>query len=58
MNNSQTHTNLNNAFAGESQAFQKYMFFSDLCKKLGADDISKLFRETAMQETQHAASHF
>jgi rubrerythrin len=58
MNNSKTHINLSNAFAGESQAFQKYMFFADVCKKLGADDISKLFRETAMQETQHAASHF
>ena len=58
MANSKTSINLASAFAGESQAFQKYMFFSKLCKKLGFDDISKLFRDTANQELEHAASHF
>ena len=56
--NSKTGVNLSNAFAGESQAFQKYTFFSELCRQLGYTDVAKLFRDTAMQETQHAASHF
>jgi rubrerythrin len=56
--NSQTGINLSNAFAGESQAYQKYTFFANLCSQLGYKDIAKLFRETASQETQHAASHF
>jgi rubrerythrin len=55
---SQTPINLANAFAGESQACQKYTFFSNLCLQLGYKDIAKLFRETAAQETQHAGSHF
>ncbi len=57
-NQSQTPINLSNAFAGESQACQKYTFFSNLCLQLGYKDIAKLFRETAAQETQHAGSHF
>jgi rubrerythrin len=55
---SKTSINLASAFAGESQAFQKYMFFSKLCKQLGFDDIAKLFRDTANQELEHAGSHF
>jgi rubrerythrin len=55
---SKTQINLSNAFAGESQAFQKYTFFAELCKQLGYDDVSKIFRATAAQETTHAASHF
>jgi rubrerythrin len=57
-NTSSTATNLQNGFAGESQACQKYNFFAEVCRKLGYSDIAKLFRETAAQETQHAASHF
>jgi rubrerythrin len=55
---SKTHVNLNNAFGGESQAYQKYTFFSELCRQLGFSDIAKIFRDTANQETQHASSHF
>jgi rubrerythrin len=58
MSTSKTTTNLSNAFAGESQAYQKYTFFSNLCMKLGYKDIAKVFRATAAQETEHAASHF
>jgi rubrerythrin len=58
MSNSKTSINLSNAFAGESQAYQKYTFFANLCSQLGFKDVAKTFRETAAQETQHAASHF
>jgi rubrerythrin len=58
MSSSKTSINLSNAFAGESQAYQKYTFFANLCSQLGFKDVAKIFRETAAQETQHAASHF
>ena len=58
MSNSKTAINLSDAFTGESQAYQKYTFFANLCLQLGYRDVAKTFRETAAQETQHAASHF
>ena len=39
-------------------ANRKYLFFADVAKKLGHNDLSKLFRETAAQETEHAFAHF
>ncbi|NJL09976.1 MAG: rubrerythrin family protein [Calothrix sp. SM1_7_51] len=50
--------NLESAFAGESMANRKYLFFAEVARKLGFTDIAKLFRETAEQETQHAFAHF
>ncbi len=50
--------NLESAFAGESMANRKYLFFAEVARKLGFADIAKLFRETAEQETQHAFAHF
>ena len=53
-----THANLEAAFGGESMANRKYLFFADVAKKLGHKDLSKLFRDTAAQETEHAFAHF
>lgn len=58
LNNSNTKQNLEAAFGGESMANRKYLFFADVCKKLGLNDAAKLFRETANQETEHAFAHF
>ena len=58
LTNSTTATNLSEAFAGESMANRKYLFFADVAKKLGFNDLAKLFRETAAQETEHAFAHF
>jgi rubrerythrin len=58
LSNSQTLKNLEAAFAGESMANRKYLFFAEVAKKLGFTDLAKLFRETAEQETQHAFAHF
>jgi len=58
LSNSNTSKNLSEAFAGESMANRKYLFFAEVAKKLGMEDLAKLFRETANQETQHAFSHF
>ena len=53
-----TQANLEAAFGGESMANRKYLFFADVAKKLGHNDLAKLFRDTAAQETEHAFAHF
>jgi rubrerythrin len=58
LSNSNTLKNLESAFAGESMANRKYLFFAEVTRKLGFSDLAKLFRETAEQETQHAFAHF
>jgi len=55
---SKTIQNLDAAFAGESMANRKYLFFADVVGKLGMKDLAKLFKETAAQETEHAFAHF
>jgi rubrerythrin len=52
-----TNDNLKTAFAGESQANQKYLAFAKEAEKEGFDNIAKLFRTTAMAERIHAAGH-
>jgi rubrerythrin len=49
--------NLKEAFAGESQAFQKYSAFADKAEKDGMPNIARLFRTTAQAERIHAAGH-
>lgn len=49
--------NLESAFAGESMAYQKYMYFAKVARKNGDEDIAKLFEETASHETKHAEGH-
>lgn len=53
-----THDNLKEAFAGESQAFQKYTSFAEVAEKEGRPNIARLFRTTAQAERIHAAGHF
>ncbi len=53
-----TAENLKDAFAGESQAYQKYMAFAAKADADGFPRIAKLFRTTAEAERLHAAGHF
>ena len=53
----QTEKNLLVAFAGESQARNRYTFFASQAKKEGYVQISKVFEETANQEKEHAERH-
>jgi rubrerythrin len=52
--NTQTEKNLLTAFAGESQAKNRYTFFAKQAEKEGYIQIANIFRETASQEEQHA----
>ncbi|MGG6293367.1 rubrerythrin family protein [Leptolyngbya sp. AN02str] len=58
LSNSNTAKNIEAAFGGESMANRKYLFFAEVTRKLGMSELSKLFRETANQETEHAFAHF
>ncbi len=55
---SQTEQNLLKAFAGESQARNRYTFFASVAKKEGFEQISALFLETAENEKEHAKVFF
>ena len=55
---SQTEKNILTAFAGESQARNRYTFFSSVAKKEGYVLISDIFAETAQQEKEHAERMF
>ncbi len=50
----QTALNLLHAFAGESQARNRYTYYTSIAKKEGYVQISKVFEETANQEKEHA----
>lgn len=52
--NSKTFQNLTNAFAGESQARNRYTFFASAAKKAGFNQIADVFIETANNEKEHA----
>lgn len=56
-NETQTKRNLEAAFAGESMANRKYLYFARVAKELGDLEVAKVFEETANQETEHALSH-
>lgn len=49
-----TKQNLINAFAGESQARNRYTYFASVAKKEGYEQISEIFLKTAENEKQHA----
>jgi len=55
---SQTEKNLMTAFAGESQARNKYTYYASKAKKEGYVQISKIFEETAANEKEHAEIWF
>lgn len=54
----QTEKNLETAFAGESQARNKYTYFASKAKKQGFEQIAALFLETADNEKEHAKLWF
>lgn len=54
----QTEKNLQTAFAGESQARNKYTYFASVAKKEGYEQISALFTKTAENEKEHAKMWF
>ena len=54
----ETEKNLQEAFAGESQANRRYLFFADKAEKEGYPQSARLFRAAAEAETVHARNHF
>ncbi|RPI59398.1 MAG: rubrerythrin family protein [Planctomycetaceae bacterium] len=57
LHGSKTEQNLLAAFAGESQARNKYTFFASVARKEGYEQIAAVFLETAEQEREHAKLH-
>jgi len=57
LNGTQTHANLKAAFAGESQANRRYLWFAKIADVEGYPDVAGLFRDTAEGETGHAHGH-
>jgi len=55
---SKTHENLKEAFAGESQANRRYLYFARKADIEGYPEIAGLFRDVAEGETGHAFGHF
>jgi len=55
---SKTEANLMAAFAGESQARNKYTYFASVAKKEGYEQISAIFQKTADNEKEHAKMWF
>jgi rubrerythrin len=54
---SKTEANLKEAFAGESQANRRYLYFAQKADVEGYNDVSAVFRSTAEGETGHAHGH-
>ena len=52
-----TRKNLESAFAGESMAYQKYLYFASIAREKGNEEVAKLFEETAAHEIGHARGH-
>ena len=57
LKNSKTHDNLKAAFAGESQANRRYLYFAQKADVEGYNDVAAVFRSTAEGETGHAHGH-
>jgi rubrerythrin len=58
LRNSQTERNLKQAFASESQANRRYLYFAQKADVEGYPDVAALFRSVAEGETGHAFGHF
>ena len=54
---SKTHKNLCDAFAGESQANRRYLYFANKADVEGQNDVATVFRSTAEGEIGHAHGH-
>src|ERR1700688_3491882 len=57
LDGTKTHQNLKDAFAGESQANRRYLYFAKIADVEGHPDVAGLFRDTAEGETGHAHGH-
>ena len=57
LNGSKTHQNLKDAFAGESQANRRYLYFAKVADVEGYPEVAGLFKDTADGETGHAHGH-
>ena len=57
LKNSKTAQNLKDAFAGESQANRRYLYFAQKADVEGFNDVATVFRSTAEGETGHAHGH-
>ena len=57
LNSSKTLDNLKAAFAGESQANRRYLYFAQKADVEGYNDVATVFRSTAEGETGHAHGH-
>lgn len=55
--NTRTEQNLQAAFAGESMANRRYLYFGQIARKLGNEEVAQLFEKTADEETGHAFAH-
>lgn len=52
-----TQQNLESAFAGESMANRRYLYFAKIARELGNEEVATLFEDIANQETGHAFAH-
>ena len=57
LDGTKTHHNLKEAFAGESQANRRYLYFAKVADVEGYPDVAGLFKDTADGETGHAHGH-
>jgi len=57
LNGTKTHQNLKDAFAGESQANRRYLYFAKVADIEGFPEVAGLFKDTADGETGHAHGH-
>jgi rubrerythrin len=57
LKDTKTHVNLKHAFAGESQANRRYLYFARVADIEGYPDVGGLFRDTSEAETGHAFGH-
>src|ERR1700692_3377862 len=57
LKDTKTHQNLKAAFAGESQANRRYLYFAQKADVEGYNDVAAVFRSTAEGETGHAHGH-
>jgi rubrerythrin len=53
----QTRGNIESAFAGESMANRRYLYFAKIARELGNEEVAALFEDIAGQETGHAFAH-
>ena len=58
MDNNITAANLRSAYGGESQAYQRYIYWGNVAKKEGYSNIDRLFKAIAYAEEVHAGNHF